>query len=103
MKRAIKRYKSEEIIILEMSLCKTRSLSLQKEAERIEAEIEVLKKSPLNAELVAYNRKEADRCRKLAASLIDNRLQMLKRTLAVFRTPQLAALDNGGPSVPACR
>lgn len=55
----------------------------------------------MNCEQINYDKRDAVRLRKRAASLIDVRLVKLKHKLAEFRTPQIPVLDNGDVSIPA--
>jgi len=108
MKQTKKRFQTEQEIIDAIDNCKTQSLHLQHRAEVLEegikdmlAEASETGGIDLNCEQINYDKRDAVRLRKRAASLIDVRLVKLKHKLAEFRTPQIPVLDNGDVSIPA--
>lgn len=95
-----KRYATEQDILNKIALERKRNEDYLKQAEVLEAEIQTMKDNPNAVSLVGSYRQEINRLHRVCSNIIELRLPKLKNKLSQIRTPQLAAIDNGDPSIP---
>jgi hypothetical protein len=101
MKKLKKRYHTEAQIIAAIDNCKARAKKKLERAQALDDNADKLFKAGDPEMVSAGNlyREEASALRDSANRLVNRRARELGQLLAIFRTPQLPAIDNGDKSV----
>jgi hypothetical protein len=95
------RYETEQEILTDIEKTRKRIGHYYHKANAFEENMRAFRiKPPEWHHLIPEEKRKMEYCLKMATRLEECKMATLKEKLSEFRTPQLAACDNGDPSIP---